>query len=73
MSQDLVVLLSQEDGRRLVEKHCKRVGLAVADLERLLEDAIDKQPMHRRRALWQAFDEVLDAVSAEEGPCSSGQ
>ncbi len=71
MSRDIVVLLAQEEGRRLVEEHCRRIGLPVADLERLIEEAIDKQPMQRRRALWQAFDEVLDADPAEEKPCSS--
>lgn len=73
MSQDLVVLLSQEDGRQLVQQHCQRIGLAPADLERLIEEAIDKQPIHRRRALWQAFDEILDATTPEEGSCSSVQ
>ena len=73
MSQDLVVLLSREDGRQLVQQHCQRVGLPLADLERLIEEAIDKQPVHRRRALWQAFDEILDATTPEESTCSSVQ
>jgi hypothetical protein len=71
LSRDIVVLLAQKEGRRLVEEHCRRIGLSVADLERLIEEAIDRQPMQRRRALWQAFDEVLDVDSAEEEPCSS--
>lgn len=73
MPQVVVVLLSQEDGRRLAQDHCRRVGLALDDLERLIEESIVKQAIHRRRALWQAFDEILEEVRTEEAPCSSAR
>lgn len=63
MPRDIVVLFDLEDGRRLIERHCGDIGLPVADLQRLIEEVIDKSPMQRRHGLWQAFDEVLDASS----------
>ncbi|WP_366055859.1 DNA modification system-associated small protein [Immundisolibacter sp.] len=61
MPRDIVVLFDQEDGRRLIENHCRKIGLPVGDLQRLIEEVIDKSTMQRRHGLWQAFDEVLDA------------
>jgi len=61
MPRDIVVLFDQEEGRQLIESHCRKIGLPVADLQRLIEEVIDKSTMQRRHGLWQAFDEVLDA------------
>ena len=61
MPRDIVVLFDQEEGRQLIERRCRKIGLPVADLQRLIEEIIDKSTMQRRHGLWQAFDEVLDA------------
>lgn len=61
MPKDVVVLFGQEEGRRLIVKHCRRTNLPVADLRRLVEEVVDKSTMQRRRSLWQAFDEVLES------------
>jgi hypothetical protein len=68
MPRDVVVLFAQEDGTRLIRKHCRRIGLEVADLRRLVDEVIDKNSKmpQRRRALFQAFDEVLDTSTATE-------
>lgn len=66
MPKDIVTLFSQEDGKKLIRKHCQRIGLPVADLRRLVEEVVDKNAMQRRRGLFQTFDEVLDA-SGEAG------
>lgn len=66
MPRDVVVLFAQEEGRKLVTKHCRRISLPVADLRRLVEEVVDKSTMQRRRGLWQAFDEVLDSESPSE-------
>lgn len=68
MPKDVVVLFSQDYGERLVRKHCKKIGLAPGDLKRLVEEVIDKSNMQRRHGLWQAFDEVLDALPSEDSP-----
>lgn len=60
MSRDVVVLFAQPEGQKLVRKHCKKVGLEVSDLKRMVEETIDNTMMQRRRRLWQAFDELLD-------------
>lgn len=60
MPRDIVVLFDLEEGRRLIGRHCSDIGLPVADLQRLIEEVIDKSTMQRRHGLWQAFDEVLD-------------
>jgi hypothetical protein len=54
-------LFDQPEGRRLIEKHCYAISLPVGDLQQLVEEVIDKDAMARRRGLWQAFDEILDA------------
>ncbi|GAB6066933.1 hypothetical protein JCM13664_02510 [Methylothermus subterraneus] len=67
MPQNLVILFQHPEGRRLIEQHCRRVGLAVGDLERLVEEVIEKDHMQRRRGLWQAFDEILDVSVPPKG------
>lgn len=66
MPRDVVVLFAQEDGKRLIRKHCRRIGIEEADLRRLVEEVVDKSSMQRRAGLWQAFDEVLDNSTATE-------
>ena len=60
MPKDVVALFAQEEGKRLIERHCRGISLPVADLRRLVEEIVDKSAMQRRRGLWQTFDEVLD-------------
>jgi hypothetical protein len=66
MPRDIVVLFDQDEGRRLIERRCADIGLAVADLQLLIEEVIDKSSMQRRHGLWQAFDEILDARVGEQ-------
>ena len=67
MPRDAVVLFGQDEGRKLIERHCRKIKLPVADLRRLVEEVIDKSSMQRRAGLWQAFDEVLDAGEVVQG------
>jgi hypothetical protein len=62
MARGAVVLFEDPSGRALVEKHCRKVGLDVADLERLLEELIDKDSLARRRGLWRFFDQFFDTI-----------
>lgn len=59
MPKDVVTLFAQEEGKKLIAKHCRGISLPVADLRRLVEEVVDKGAMQRRRGLWQTFDEVL--------------
>lgn len=60
MPRDVVVLFAQEEGRRLIRTHCRRIKLGVEDFKRLVEEVVDKSNMQRRHGLWQAFDEILE-------------
>ncbi|MFY7926087.1 MAG: hypothetical protein ACOVN5_09755 [Aquidulcibacter sp.] len=66
MARDAVVLFTQDEGKKLIQRHCRRIGLPVADLRRLIDEVIDKSTMQRRRGLWEAFDEILDNANNEE-------
>lgn len=59
MPKDVVTLFAQEEGKKLIAKHCRKISLPVADLRRLVEEIVDKESMQRRAGLFQAFDEVL--------------
>ena len=69
MVRDVVALFVQDEGKKLIQRHCRRIGLPVADLRRLVDKVIDKSTMQRRRGLWEAFDEVLDT----SGDADAGQ
>ena len=69
MARDVVALFAQDEGKKLIQRHCRRIGLPVSDLRRLVEEIVSKSTMQRRRGLWEAFDEVLDSGSeTETGP-----
>lgn len=61
MARGAVALFDQPEGRKLLAKYCRSVGLPLADLEDLVEAVIDKEAMQRRHGLWGIFDERLDA------------
>lgn len=71
MPKDVVTLFGQEAGEKLIRKHCRRVGLPVADLRRLVEAVIDKSTLQRRVGLWESFDEVLAERVVEESKNAS--
>ena len=61
MPRDAVVLFGQDEGLKLIKKHCRRIGLPVAALRQLVDEVIDKSTMQRRAGLWTALDEILDS------------
>lgn len=67
MPKDVVTLFAQEEGKKLIAKHCRKVNLPVADLRRLVEEVVDKAGMQRRAGLYQAFDEVLSETDSVGG------
>jgi hypothetical protein len=67
MPRDVVVLFGQGEGRRLIAKHCRRIGLPVEDLRRLVEEVVERDAMGRRHGLRQAFDEILDDSDGSGG------
>ena len=67
MAREVVTLFAQQEGQKLIRKHCHQIDLEVEDLRRLIEEVIDKDSMQRRRGLWQAFDEVLEGSGTKDG------
>ena len=65
MPRDVVVLFARPEGRKLIERHCRKNGIRTADLRSLVELEIDQVGRDRKRDLWPAFDEVIDAFDDE--------
>ena len=66
MPRDVVVLFSKEEGKRLINKHCRRISLPVDHLRRLVDEVVERDAMGRRHGLRAAFDEVLDIHDSSE-------
>lgn len=66
MTENIVVLMRSEEGRRLVRKKCKAAGLDMEVLERLIDLELDQAGKLRKHGLWTSFDEVLGALDDEE-------
>jgi hypothetical protein len=69
LAREYVTLFASKEGQALLRRHCRRMGLPIADLRQLVEEVIEKDSMAKRAGLWQAFDDILDTPAEE----SSGQ
>lgn len=69
MAREYVTLFASKEGQALLRRHCRRMGLPIADLRQLVEEVIEKDSMAKRAGLWQAFDDILETPTEE----SSGQ
>lgn len=59
MPRDVVTLFAQDEGKKLIARHCRSIKLPVADLRELVETVVEKSHMGRRHGLTEAFDDVL--------------
>lgn len=66
MSQNIVVLLRSEDGKKIVREHCRRAGLRVSDLEQLIDAEMEQLGKKRKAGLWEEFDRIFDEIEADE-------
>ena len=58
MPRDVVVLFARPEGRKLIERHCRKNRIKIADLR-------SQVGRDRKRDLWPAFDEVLGSLDDE--------
>lgn len=65
MPRDVVVLFARPEGRKLIERHCRRAGIRVSDLRHLVDLEVDQVGRDRKKDLWPAFDETLDGMDEE--------
>ncbi len=66
MSRNVVVLLNSSDGRKLIKRRCKELGIHMSDLEQLIEAEVEQLGKKRKAGLWDEFDRIFDAMDAEE-------
>ena len=67
MSRNVVVLLNSGDGRKLVRRRCRELGVQMADLEQLIEAELEQLGKKRKAGLWDEFDRIFDALDNEDG------
>ena len=65
MSSQIVVLLNEKSGRKLVENKCQNEGLKVEHLEDLISAVIEEQDRGNRLRLWNRFDEIFDDIEVD--------
>ncbi len=65
MSNDHVVLLRSEAGRKLVRSKCKKAGLDLSVLEQLIAIEMDQQGKLRKRGITDAFNEIFDNIEID--------
>ncbi len=66
MPRDVVTLFAQDEGKKLIARHCRNIRLPVADLRDLVETVVEMNSMARRRGLTDAFDDVLGRTDGTE-------
>lgn len=55
-------LTEQGEGRDLLKKHCRRIGVSVKVVTDLIEIEQEHVGQGRRDGIYRKFDELLDAV-----------
>ena len=59
-------LLEKGEGRELLKKYCREIGVSVHIIEELVRVELDQVGRVRRRGMFDRFDEILAQV-AENG------
>lgn len=65
MPRDLVVLFARPEGQKLIQSHCRKAGIRIADLRQLVELEADQVGRDRKKDLWPAFDEIFGDMDDE--------
>jgi hypothetical protein len=58
-----ISLLEKGEGRELLKKHCRKVGLPVRVIEELVRIELDQVGRVRRRGMFDRFDDVLSNLT----------
>jgi hypothetical protein len=65
MPRNVVVLLNTEEGRSLVRRKCRTIGLTIGTFERLIEAELHQQGKQKKRGIGDEFDRILDEEAEE--------
>ena len=66
MSSNIIVLLDNQTGRKMVKDACKANSLDYSEFENLLNVEVEQAGKQRRIGLWNAFDTILDRIRIAE-------
>jgi hypothetical protein len=66
MPRNIVVVLNTEEGRSLVRRKCRGIGLKISTFEQLIEAELDQQGKKRKAGLWDELDMILDEEVDQE-------
>lgn len=62
MSQNVVVLLDNPEGRSLVREECIQNRVIFQEFVELVQAEVDQTGKQRKKGLWDQFDDILDRI-----------
>ena len=65
MSTKTVMLLDNQDSRRMIQEICEENGIIFAEFENLVKICVS-QTGKKKEELWDLYDNVLDLIQAEK-------
>ena len=66
MPRNIVVLLDNPDGRKMIRKTCKSHDMLLDEFEELVQVEVEQTGKQRRAGLWDSFDDILDRIQVDE-------
>lgn len=66
MPRNVVVLLDNPDGRRMIRTACKANGLFFPEFQELVQAEIEQTGKQRKKGLWDDFDDILDRIQDDD-------
>jgi len=62
MTQNVVVLLDNPEGRSLVREECLENKIIFPEFVELVQAEVDQTGKQKKKGLWDAFDDILDRI-----------
>lgn len=62
MTQNVVVLLDNSEGRSLVRKECLGNKIIFQEFVELVQAEVDQTGKQKKKGLWDQFDDILDRI-----------
>lgn len=62
MTQNVVVLLDNPEGRSLVREECIENNIIFQEFVELVQAEVDQTGKQKKKGLWDAFDDILDRI-----------
>ncbi|WP_134681545.1 hypothetical protein [Paracoccus ravus] len=62
MTQNVVVLFDNSEGRSLVREECIANKIYYQEFVELVQAEVDQTGKQRKKGLWDSFDDILDRI-----------